>query len=402
MLFWTTVKIGLQSLWANKTRSFLAMLGVIIGVAAVIAMLAIGTGAKRQVLTRIAAMGTNLLIVTPGQSGSHGVTSGTQQNLVLADALALLETEGVHRLAPVVQGRAQVKYANKNQPTQVTGTTPSYFFIRDYTIAQGRRFSDTEADSMSHVAVIGPVTAENLFGRNDPLGQAIKVKGISFTVVGVTAAKGDQGFFNPDDQVFVPYSTAMKQLFGLTYLREVDVQAVPEANLTKVQEALAAVIRKRHRCELRGGDDDFNVRNQADFVQMATQVTETFTFLLASTASISLLVGGIGIMNIMLVTVTERTREIGVRKAIGATESSILRQFLLESVIISGFGGLLGVVLGTGTALLLPKLTPFTTAVELPAVIVALLFSAAVGVFFGWYPARRAAQLDPVEALRYE
>jgi len=301
----------------------------------------------------------------------------------------------------VVQGRAQVKYANRNQPTQVTGTTSSYFPIRDFTVEQGRRFTDAEVDAMARLAIIGPVTAENLFGHNDPLDQIIKVKGISFTVIGVTKSKGDQGWFNPDDMVLVPYTTAMKQLFGLTYLREIDVQALDGFQQTKVLDAMAAVLRKRHRCEIKGADD-FNIRNQADFVQMASQVTQTFAFLLGSTASISLLVGGIGIMNIMLVTVTERTREIGVRKAIGATEKSILRQFLLESVIISGFGGFLGVVIGIGTALLLPRLTSFNTVVSLSAVLLALSFSAAVGVFFGWYPARRAAQMDPVEALRYE
>ena len=402
MLFWTTVRVGLQSLWANKMRSFLAMLGVIIGVGAVIAMLAIGTGAKRQVLDRISSMGTNLLVVTPGSSGSHGVVSGTQQTLVVADAQALLAVPGVRRVAPVVQGRVQVKFGNRNQPTQVTGTVPGYFQIRNFTIDKGRRFTDAEADAMARVAVIGPVTAEALFGKNDPLGQMIKVKGIGFTVIGVTTVKGDQGWFNPDDQVLIPYSTGMKQLFGVSYVREIDIQAADGTDLKAVQAAMAAVLRKRHRCEQRGGDDDFNIRNQADFVQMATQVTQTFTLLLGSTASISLLVGGIGIMNIMLVTVTERTREIGVRKAIGATQRSILRQFLLESVIISGLGGVLGAALGIGTGLLLPKFTPFVTSVEPAAVVLALFFSAAVGVFFGWYPARRAAALDPVDALRYE
>jgi putative ABC transport system permease protein len=402
MLLRTTIKVCLRSLWANKMRSFLAMLGIIIGVAAVIAMLAIGNGAKVQMLSRLSAMGTNLLVVTPGQSGSGGVMSGSAQSLTLADAQAICTVAGVRRLAPLVNGMGQIKYTNKNQPVRVVGTTATYLPIRDFAIDKGRTFTESEVDVMAHVAVLGPTAVEQLFGRNDPLDQVIKINGVNFTVVGVTKSKGDQGWFNPDNQAIVPCTTAMKQLFGLDHLGEIDVQAVDNGDLTDVQTSIKSLLRKRHRLLETDQADDFNVRNQAEFIQMAAQFTQTFTYLLGGTGSISLLVGGIGIMNIMLVTVTERTREIGVRKAIGATEASILRQFLLESVIISGFGGLVGAVLGTGAALLLPKLTSFTTAVELPAVLVALLFAAAVGVFFGWYPARRAAQLDPVEALRYE
>ncbi len=401
MLFWTIVKLCLRSLWANRLRSFLAMLGIIIGVGAVIAMLAIGNGARRQVLSRISAMGKNLLVVTPGQSGFRGVVSGTMESLTLADAEALCGVTGVLRVAPVVHGSAQVKYANRNQPVRVTGTAETYLPIRDFEIDKGRTFTEMEIEMRARVVILGPTTVENLFGLNDPLDEMIKIKGINFRVIGVTKAKGDQGFFNPDDQAVVPYTTAMKQLLGLDHLGEVDVQAVEGSDPSAVQEAIGKLLRKRHRIEP-SADDDFNVRNQADFIKMASQFTQTFTYLLGGIASVSLLVGGIGIMNIMLVTVTERTREIGIRKAIGAKERSILLQFLIETLIISGLGGGFGTVLGLGSSRLIGAFTPFTVSVEPSSILLALSFSGAVGIFFGWYPARRAALLHPVDALRYE
>jgi putative ABC transport system permease protein len=401
MLFWTIVKVCLKSLWANRLRSLLAMLGIIIGVSAVIAMLAIGNGAKRQVLSRISSMGTNLLVVTPGQSGSRGVMSGTAQSMKLADAEAICGLAGVRRVAPVVNGMSQLKYENKNEPVRIVGTAGSYLSIRDFQVEKGRTFTEPETDMMARVVILGPTTAEDLFGLNDPLDQPIKIKGINFTVVGITQSKGDQGFFNPDNQAFVPYTTAMKQLFGLDHVSEIDVQAVEGADLTAVQNSIKTLLRQRHRLE-QGTDDDFNVRNQADIIQMASQFTQTFTYLLGGIASVSLLVGGIGIMNIMLVTVTERTREIGIRKAIGARERSILLQFLIETLIISGLGGAFGTGLGIGTSRLIGAFTPFAVSVELSSILLALSFSGAIGVFFGWYPARRAAVLSPVDALRYE
>jgi putative ABC transport system permease protein len=402
MLFWTIAKVGLKSLVANPLRSFLAMLGIIIGVGAVISMLAMGAGAQQQVMQRLSAMGTNLLVVRPGQSGFHGVASGTQQTLTLADAQAILkEVPGVRRIAPVVGSSAQVKYMNHNSRTRVTGTTETYLPIRDFEVERGRPFTESEIDSMARVAILGPATVQDLFGLNEALGQTLKLNGINFTVIGVLKAKGDQGWFNPDDQVLVPFTTAMKQLFGLDYLGEVDVQAAEGANLTELQSSMATLLRKRHRTQ-EGLPNDFDVRNQADMIETANQFTRTFTILLGGIASISLLVGGIGIMNIMLVTVTERTREIGIRKAIGAKERNIMTQFLIEAVIISGLGGMIGVAAGIGAAHLIPKFTDFTTVVQMPSVLMALSFSAVVGVFFGWYPALRAARLDPVEALRYE
>ncbi len=402
MLFWVIVKVGIRSLLANKLRSLLAMLGIIIGVGAVISMLAIGAGAKQSVLARISAMGTNLLIIRPGQSGSHGVASGTQQNLTLADAEAVLaEAKGIRRLAPVVNGSAQVKYLNRNTRSNVTGTSITWLGIRDFSIDKGRSFTEQEVENGSRVAIIGPVTAENLLGFNDPVGEVVKVKGMSFTVVGVLTAKGDQGWFNPDDQVIVPYTVAMKQLFGLDYLREIDIQAQDGFDLTALQDDVTSVLRKRHRIP-ENSDLDFEIRNQADMIRATTDITKTFTYLLGGIASISLLVGGIGIMNIMLVTVTERTREIGVRMAIGAKRSNIRTQFLIESMILSGLGGLLGSAAGVLGARIIAAASPFPAAVEWSGVLLAISFSAMVGIFFGWYPARRAAALDPIESLRYE
>jgi len=408
MLFWTIVKVGLKSLLGNPLRSFLTMLGIIIGVGAVISMLAIVAGAEKQIMSRISAMGTNLLVVRPGQSGSHGVMSGTQQTLTVADALAIRdEIEGVRRIAPGVSGSVQVKYQNRNTRTRVTGTAGTYLPIRDYAVEKGRAFSDSEVENMSRVVVLGPVTVTNLFGENEPLDETIKVNGINFKVIGVLKAKGDQGFFSSDDQVIMPYTTAMKQVLGLDRLGEIDIQVSDGFDLTNVQTAIQQLVRKRHHTQ-EGAPDDVNIINQADIIATASQFTTTFTVVLGGIASISLLVGGIGIMNIMLVTVTERTREIGVRKAIGAKERGILLQFLTEAVIMSGLGGMIGVAAGVGGAHLIQVLTtqytstPFVTEVHLTSVLLALSFSAVVGIVFGSYPAMRAARLDPVDALRYE
>ena len=401
MMLWMIVKVALKSLSANKLRSVLAMLGIIIGVGAVISMLALGAGAKKSILDRMSAMGTNLLIIRPGQRGSMGVMSGTQQNLTLEDAEAMLSLEGVDRVAPVVQGNAQVKYLNKNARTNILGTTITYFTLRDFKVEKGHNFTDADADRMSRVAVIGPQTATNLFGDVDPLESYIKLNGVNFRVIGVLKSKGDQGWFNPDDQVIIPHTTAMKQVLGQDRLREIDIQAKAGTDLSKLQDAVMALMRKRHRVQP-GMPDTIEIRNQAEMLEAASEMSRTFTVLLGGIAGISLLVGGIGIMNIMLVTVTERTREIGVRKAIGAKNKDILRQFLLEAMLMSGLGGLVGVGLGIGGAKILPMISDFQAQVEPFSVILALSFSAAVGIFFGYYPAFRAARLDPIEALRHE
>jgi putative ABC transport system permease protein len=401
MLLWTIVKLALESLLQNKLRSVLAMLGIIIGVGAVISMLAIGSAAQKQVMARFTAMGTNLLMVRPAQRGTGGVMSGTQQTLNLADAEALLGLPGVRQVAPVVNGNAQVKYYNRNTRTSVLGTAVTYFPIRAFDVDKGRVFTETEAERMARVTVLGATTAENLFASDDPVDATIKLNGINFRVLGVLKAKGDQGWANPDDQIIVPYTTAMKQLFGVDYVREIDIQIQDGADLNTVQDAATALLRKRHRLQPEA-DDDFSIRNQAEILQTASDATRTFTVLLGSIASISLLVGGIGIMNIMLVTVTERTREIGIRKAIGAKRRDILQQFLIEALLMSGLGGLIGALAGISGAEAVAYFTRFPTLVEVSSVLLALSFSACVGVFFGWYPARRAASLEPIEALRYE
>ncbi len=402
MLFWMIIKVAIKSLMANKLRSVLAMLGIIIGVGAVIAMLAIGTGAKQQVLDRISSMGTNLLIIRPSPKGSAGVISGTQLNLTDEDARAVLEkVDNIKAIAPVVGRQFQVKYLNQNTLTQITGCSPTYLPIRDFEIDSGRVFTDFDVEHWNRVAVLGPVTATNLFGFSDPIGQTIKINGINFTVLGVLKAKGDQGWFNPDDQVIVPYTVAMHVLMGVDYLREVDIQAEPDSDLDAVQSDIYSVMRQRHKIQPHAPDDVL-IQNQAEFVQAFTDTATMFTFLLGTVGGISLLVGGIGIMNIMLVTVTERTREIGIRKALGAREFDILSQFLIEAMLMSGVGGITGMGLGVGVAKLVGDYTPFATVVRIYSIVLALVFSGIVGVFFGSYPAFRASKLDPIEALRYE
>jgi putative ABC transport system permease protein len=396
------LKVAVYSLFSNKLRSFLAVLGVIIGVGAVIAMLAIAAGAKAQVLSSISAMGTNLLVVRPAQHGSGGVMSGTQQNLTIEDTQAILaEVPGILQVSPQVRGRGQLKYYEKNTATSVIGGSATILPIRNFELDHGRIFTDAEEERMAHVMIIGPLTAQNLMGADDPVGSYIKVNGTNFLVIGVTKSKGDQGWFNPDDTIVVPYTVAMKQMFGYDYLNEIDIQCKQGADLNTVQDQVTALMRRRHRT-LPDMPSDIEIRNQAEYIATASAVTQTFTVLLGAVASISLLVGGIGIMNIMLVTVTERTREIGVRKAIGAKDRDILRQFLFEAMLMSGIGGIIGVAAGVGAAKLVGRLTAFTTVLQVQSMVMAMLFAAAVGVFFGYYPARRAAKLNPIDALRYE
>jgi putative ABC transport system permease protein len=402
MLFWMIIKVSIKSLMANKLRSILAMLGIIIGVGAVIAMLAIGTGAKQQVLDRISAMGTNLLIIRPSPKGTAGVISGTQLNLTDDDARTVLDKiDNVKSIAPVVGRNFQVKYLNENTNTQILGCTPTYLAIRDFEIDTGKMFTDFDVDHWNRVAVLGPVTASNLFAFSDPVGQTIKINGVNFEVIGVLKSKGDQGWFNPDDQVIVPYTVDMHILMGVDFLREIDVQCTPGSDLETVQSDIYSLMRQRHKIQT-GGPDDIMIQNQAEFVQAFSDTATMFTFLLGTVGGISLLVGGIGIMNIMLVTVTERTREIGIRKALGAREFDILSQFLIEAMIMSGVGGLTGMGMGVGVAHLVGAYTPFVTIVRIYSIVLALVFSAMVGIFFGSYPAYRASKLDPIEALRYE
>ena len=407
MLFLIIIKVAIKSLLANKLRSILAMLGIIIGVAAVIATLAIGAGTQKQVVDQMTAMGTNLLVIRPGQRVVNGVVSGQQQTLTVEDAQAVIDQlPTVKKVAPVINGNLQAKYFNKNSRINVVGTVPAYLPVKNFEVEKGRTFTEGESEQLARVALLVPQTVENLFDKNDPLGQQVKMQGINFTVIGVLKAKGDSGFYNMDDQAIIPFSTALKEVFGQTAARkssikEIDIQANDDADVSKLQDEVTALLRKRHRLAT-DTPDDFTIRNQAELLEQRSSTVRIFGVLLASVGSISLLVGGIGIMNIMLVTVTERTREIGVRKAIGARGRDILGQFLLEAVIMTVFGGLIGVGLGITSTALVSHFFQFSTLVELTSVIISMSFAIAVGVFFGWYPAHRAAQMDPIEALRYE
>lgn len=402
MLFWIVLKVSIKSLMANKLRSLLAMLGIIIGVGAVISMLALGAGAKAQVMGRITSMGTNLLVVRPGGQRRGGVRSGSQQNLLLKDAQAILNNiDGIEALSPVARGRAQIKYLNQNVNTTITGTSLTYLKIRNFELAEGRMFSFLEEEGGHRVAVLGSEVASQLFPSTEPIGEKIRIKAVNFTVIGVLKSKGDQGWFNPDDMVLVPFSAAMKRILGQPYLNEISLKVIDGIEMKKVEEDITDLMRERHNIR-DGADDDFRVRNQAEFIEMATSFTKIFSVLLAGIASISLLVGGIGIMNIMLVTVTERTREIGIRKALGARRKDILRQFLLESVMISGVGGALGILLGILVAYLIAKFSNYQTLIESYSILLSIGVATSVGIFFGYWPARKAAALDPIEALRYE
>ena len=404
MMVWTTVRLALKSLAANKLRSLLAMLGIIIAVWSVISALALGAGAQAGVVKRLSALGTNLLIIRPEQKASGGAFTGRYQNLKEDDAVALLELDGVERVAPVARGNGQLKYLNKNTNTTILGSSSTYFAVRDYELEIGRSITDADCEATARVGVLGPTTAAALFGKDYSwcLGESVQVKGVSYRIVGVTKSKGDQGWSNPDDQIIVPYTTAMSQILGVDYLGEIDAKCADTANLDDVQAKLTALVRKRHRVQA-GLPDDVSIFNQAQMISTMTEVTQVLSILLGGIAGISLLVGGIGIMNIMLVTVAERTREIGIRKAIGAKERDILRQFLIESVVMSGLGGATGVAIALVTARLISASQDrFQLLIQSYSIVLALGFSIGVGIFFGYYPARRAAKLDPIEALRYE
>jgi ABC-type antimicrobial peptide transport system permease subunit len=346
-------------------------------------------------------MGSNLLSIRPAKQRRGGV-SGAQQNLTLDDALAIVtEVPGVIEVAPIVRGNYQIKYFNQNSPASVIGSSTTYFSARNNKVTKGRLFTEGEVLRSAKLAVIGPDLAELLFGENDPLNEMIKVKSINFKVIGVLNAKGDSDRDNTDEALIIPYTVAMKQIFGETRLRDIDVCAADGADMAMVEAGLLKFFRKRHRVADEA-EDDIQVFNQAELMETASSVGQTFTMLLGGIASISLFVGGIGIMNIMLVTVTERTREIGIRKAIGARNRHILLQFILEAVLISAFGGLMGIGLGYGVTNVTEHFVDFTPVVEMHAVFLSLTVSTTLGVVFGFLPARRAARLDPIEALSYE
>ena len=406
MLWGEVLRVALSALRANKLRSLLTMLGIVIGVGAVIAMDGIGRGAQKAINDRITALGTTLLTVNPGQVAARGVASETDRaRLRIRDADALIAQAKVSQaIQPEMNRQFQLQYLSKNTSTQVVGTTANYLEVRKYELEFGRMFSAREDEGKQRVAVLGPNVIEKL-GIENPvtlLDQPVRIRGIQFTVVGILKSKGQTTpWQNPDDQVLIPLQTARFRLMGTDRLRSISVLAPSEDSIPQTMAEIQKILRREHRL-MRDTPDDFEIRNQADFLNTAAETSKVFGTLLAGIAAVSLLVGGIGIMNIMLVSVTERTREIGVRKALGATGPNILLQFLIEAVVLCLLGGLIGVVLGGGGALVLGNLFNWNTELSMQSVIMAFAFSATVGVLFGVWPARRAASLDPIVALRYE
>jgi putative ABC transport system permease protein len=400
-----TMKIAARALSRNTLRSALTMLGIIIGVGSVIAMVAIGQGAKTQVESQIASIGSNMLIIFPGSTTQGGVHAGAGSATTLTedDVEAIRkEVSSVSAVAPSLRTVAQVISANQNWSTAVTGSTPDYFAIRDWPMASGSPFTDSDVTSAAKVAVLGKTVADNLFGAQDPVGQIIRIQNVPFRVVGVLAPKGQSAMGqDQDDTVILPFSTLQKRIMGVTYVGAIMASAASPEEGPAAQDQIQRLLRQRHHIPA-GQDDDFTVRNMADIAAAAEASSRVMTMLLGSIASVSLVVGGIGIMNIMLVSVTERTREIGIRMAVGARGRDILLQFLVEAVVLSLVGGLLGVIFGLVGSQLITAMVHWPTIISLSSILLAFLFSIAIGVFFGLYPARRAAGLNPIEALRYE
>ena len=410
MKFWMAVEIALTALRANRLRSALTMLGIVIGVAAVIAMVAVGSGATERIQQQIEAIGSNLILVIPGSITSNGVRLGSGATVTLSedDARAIAsECPAVAAVAPTVRGGAQVTYGNNNWATSIVGTTPEYLTIRDQTVVRGNPFSADDGSSGTKVALLGGTVSQNLFGSADPTGQTIRIKNVPFTVDGVLSAKGQSPTGqDQDDVILIPISTAKRQVVGASQanagsIGALMVQAVDAHSMDEAQSEIEALVRQRHRIQT-GQDDDFTVRNLSDVFSAQESSARVMSILLGAIASVSLVVGGIGIMNIMLVSVTERTREIGLRIAIGARTRDLLAQFLVEAVTLSILGGIAGILVGVTASALISHFAGWNTLVSPTAIALAFVFSALVGVFFGYYPARKAALLDPIEALRYE
>jgi putative ABC transport system permease protein len=405
MDFMNTFRLALRALARNKMRSALTMLGIIIGVGAVIAVVSIGQGAQYIVQQGIQAMGTNAVFISAGSNRAGGVRQGYGgvKTLTMDDLNAILqEIPLIKEASPALSSRQQVVYGNQNWNTQTTGITPNYFEIRTWPVQAGSAFSDEEVDIAANVCVLGTTVEKILFADENPIGKTIRIGNLPFRVDGVLESKGQNVTGqDQDDVIFAPYTTVQRKISGITWLQFIAASAISQEASVAAVAPITSLLRERHRIR-NGDDDDFLIRTQADIADLQNQTQSTMTYLLGGIASVSLLVGGIGIMNIMLVSVTERTREIGVRMAVGATEDDVRRQFLVEAVTLSMMGGFIGIILGLVGSALISNLLGWPTLISGKAIIAAVIFSAAVGIFFGYYPAHKAAQLDPIEALRYE
>jgi len=396
-----------RAMGANRLRTFLTMLGMVIGVGAVVLMMSIGQGAQYSIKRSIEAMGSNLFILLAGHTSTSGArsASGGAHTLTVDDADAISELQGVQAVAPIHPGSSQIVYGPNNWNTSITGTTPSYLDARSWDVVEGSAFTESDVRSATRVALIGKTVAENLFGTEDPVGKTIRIGQSPFIILGALASKGQSmSGRDQDDTVLIPLTTAQRKLFGSQFpgsVRMIMVQASTPEIMTSVEKSMNSLLRQRHRIR-EGMDNDYYLRNLTAVADSAAESTRIMSLLLGAIASVSLLVGGIGIMNIMLVSVTERTREIGIRMAIGARERDILMQFLLEAIIISVVGCFIGLMLGTGGALLTEALTGTLVIISGSSVLIAFSVAATVGIFFGFYPARKAARLDPIEALRFQ
>ncbi|AKF92597.1 ABC transporter permease [Brevibacillus laterosporus] len=403
MNYWEAMRVSLRSVTANKLRSLLTMLGIMIGVSAVIAMVAIGEGAKASVANQINGLGSNLLIISAGQARQGGISLGAGSlSLSLEDAAALQQKDSIADVAPAVSTRAQLVYQNSNYLSSLEGTTEAFPQVRNVSLQEGRFFTNFEVSEQANVVVIGPEIVTNLFASSNesPIGKTIEINRIPFTVVGILKSQGSSGMTNNDDKVMIPITTAMERL-GQSSIRTIYASATSADEMLQAQFDIQQTLRSQHKL-MPSQENDFTISSQSDILETAQSVTSVMTTLLSGIAAISLVVGGIGIMNIMLVSVTERTREIGIRKAIGATKTAIMQQFLIESVTLSILGGLIGIVLGVGAAWVVNKLGGVEIAITITPMLYAFLSSLLVGVVFGVYPAKKAAEMKPIDALRYE